>query len=73
MAKAEAHCKCQACGRTFTIAKFCSDDVTAGQFLLWAELNCDRCPSCYRKYMNTPSGKIAHAIDEILKVLRVIR
>ena len=73
MAKAEAHCKCQTCGRTFVMRKDCPDELSATRFQIWADLNCTRCPSCYRKYLSTPSGKIAHAIDEILKVLRIIR
>lgn len=73
MVNAETHCKCQTCGRTFVMRKSCPDEIAAGRFLLWTELNCDRCPSCYRKYMSKPSGKITHAIEEFLKVLRIIR
>lgn len=64
---------CIDCGREFSIKKSCPDEISATQFQIWADLNCTRCPSCYRKYRNTPSGKIAHAIDEILKLLRIIR
>lgn len=64
---------CIDCGRKFSIKKSCPDELSATRFQIWADLNCTRCSSCYQKYLNTPSGKIAHAIDEILKVLRIIR
>ena len=73
MAKAEAHCKCQTCGRTFTVCKDCFNRTNANSFEEYAAANYTECPDCYRKYRNTPSGKIAHAIDEILKLLRIIR
>lgn len=64
---------CIDCGREFSIKKSCPDELSATRFQIWADLNCTRCPFCYRKHLNTPSGKITHAIDEILKLLRIIR
>lgn len=46
MAKAEAHCKCQTCGRTFTVCKDCFNRTNANSFEEYAAANYTECPDC---------------------------
>ena len=62
MAKSTTECRCNTCGKIFSVEKICRNRAAADSYSTWAEAHMDECPACRRARIVAEANEAAEEL-----------